>query len=71
MLSTDEFFNKYHLKNTLNCSLFLRMNCCLECYIISLIYIERLNKEIPGIVNPTTLRNIVITSSLHCCCLIT
>lgn len=41
------------------------MNCCLECYIISLIYIERLNKAIPGIVNVTSLRNIVISSFVH------
>ena len=52
VLSLDDFFK----------NLFLRMSCCLECYIISLMYIVRINKCVPGIVNDSSIRNLVISS---------
>lgn len=58
----DDFFKKYWCILSIMDSLFLRMSCCLECYIISLMYIVRINKCVPGIVNDSSIRNLVISS---------
>ncbi len=38
------------------------MSCCLECYIISLMYIVRINSAEKGIVTHNSVKNLIIAS---------
>lgn len=46
--------------------LFGSMVCCIECYIISLIYIKRLHNTVKGIITPNSTKSVVIASWSLC-----